>query len=214
MRPAPKLVVVVADKAYQLVLTELLARAREAGFAPPATTIVPDPFHDSSGRMADLLRPYLRDHDHALVLRDFAGSGYESQTAPRLERDLEEQICRNGWQGRKYAAIVAQPEIEDWLRLPSPAVLKLLRRYARRRKAELEDFESVLQSLITKHGGRDDRGKAHHPKEVFDDLVTYYGIPRSAGLRGYLAKHEPLSACASESFNRLLATLRFWFPRQ
>ena len=61
----PKLVVVVADKAYEAVLKEVLTRHREAGFGAVSHRIVPDPFHDSSRKLTELLRPFLREYDHA-----------------------------------------------------------------------------------------------------------------------------------------------------
>lgn len=212
MSSPPKLVVVVADRAYEAVLNEVFARAHEAGFRPVDSKIVPDPFHDSSGKLTELLRPFLREYDYALVLRDLAGSGLEAAGARKLEANLEAQMRANGWLNKHCAAIVADPEIEEWLRLPSPRVLKLLQDRARKNRNTVNAFQDVLNKLLTKHGGRDGRGKACQPKEVFEDLVRHYGIPPANALRGFLAKREPLDGCLSDSFNRLVGILRSWFP--
>lgn len=207
-----KLIVVVADKAYERVLNELLARHREAGFHAVDPRIVTDPFHDSSRNLTELLRPYLREYEHALVFRDLAGSGFETEGARRLEAELEAQMRTHGWLHKKHAAIVTEPEIEDWLRLPSASLLALLQARAKRRRDQVAAFHGVLERLVHLHGGRDPRGKAHQPKEVFEGLVRHYGIPPANALLGFLAKSEPLDGCLSPSFNRLLQVLRDWFP--
>lgn len=212
MNNPSKLVVVVADRAYEAVLNEVFARSHEADFGPVDPKIVPDPFHDSSGKLTELLRPFLRDYDHALVLRDLAGSGVEAKGARILEENLEGQMRANGWLNKQCAAIVTEPEIEEWLRLPSPRLLKLLEERARKNRNTVSAFQRILDDLIQTHGGRDERGKARQPKEVFEDLVRHYGIPPANALRGFLAKREPLDGCLSDSFNRLLQTLRSWFP--
>jgi hypothetical protein len=212
MEGTAKLVVVVADKAYEAVLNEVFARHSEAGFQPIQPKIVPDPFHDSSGKLTELLRPFLREYSHALVLRDLAGSGYEEKGARELEKHLENQMHANGWLHKKCAAVVTEPEIEEWLRLPSPSLLKLLEARAKQHRDRVTLFKHVLNELLNTHGGRDGRGKACKPKEVFEGLVRHYGIPPANALRGFLAKREPLDGCLSNSFNRLLQFLRSWFP--
>lgn len=207
-----KLVVVVADRTYEAVLNEVFARFQAAGFGPVDAKIVPDPFHDGSGKLTDLLRPYLREYDHALVLRDLAGSGFEDMGARKFEERLETQMRANGWGDKKHAAIVTEPEIEEWLRLPSPPLLKLLRERARKNRNTVSSFQRVLDDLLHTHGARDERGKARRPKEVFEGLVRHYGIPPANALRGFVARREPLDGCVSNSFNRLLQILRRWFP--
>ncbi len=151
MRSPSKLVVVVADRAYEAVLTEVFVRFHEAGFGPVDSKIVPDPFHDSSGKLTELLRPFLREYNHALVLRDFAGSGYETEGAREFEQHLEKQMHENGWSHKHYAAIVTEPEIEEWLRLPSPSMLDLLQERARKNRNAVRFFHRVLDDLIHAH---------------------------------------------------------------
>jgi hypothetical protein len=214
MQSPAKLVVVVADGTYEAVLKELFARFREAGFQQVEPRIVPDTYHDSSRKLTELLRPFLREYDHALVLRDLAGSGFEAKGARGLEEHLEMQMRANGWLHKKHAAVVTEPEIEEWLRLPSSTLLRLLEERARKNRNTVGGFQGVLDALLKMHGGRDERGKARRPKEVFDDLVRHYGIPPANALRGFLAKREPLDGCLSNSFNRLLQILRSWFPKE
>jgi hypothetical protein len=212
MQAPAKLVVVVADSAYEAVLNELFVRSGEAGFRQVLPRIVPDPFHDSSGKLTELLRPFLREYDHALVLRDLAGSGWEHKGARKLEEWLETQMHGNGWLHKKHAAIVTEPEIEEWLRLPSASLADLLKARAKTHRDCIKSFQNVLDDLLKQHGGRNQLGKACKPKEVFEDLVRHYGIPPANALRGFLAKREPLNGCMSHSFNRLLQILRSWFP--
>ena len=118
----------------------------------------------------------------------------------------------NGWFHKKYAAIATEPEIEDWLRLPSRSILELLEARAKKHRDRVKSFQRVLDGLIGAHGGRDGRGKARQPKEVFELLVRHFGIPPANSLLGFLARREPLGGCLSDSFNRLLQVLRTWFP--
>jgi hypothetical protein len=212
MDGSARLVAIVADKAYEAVLNEVFARSREAGFRPIQFTIKADPFHDSSRQLTDLLRPFLREYSHALVLRDLHGSGFEDKGARKLEEHLETQMRAIGWLHKKCAAVVTEPEIEEWLRLPSPSLLELLQARARQHRDRVRLFQRVLDDLLNTHGGRDGRGKAHAPKEVFEGLVRHYGIPPANALRGFLAKREPFNGCLSDSFHRLLRFLRSWFP--
>ena len=119
---------------------------------------------------------------------------------------------KNGWLHKKHAAIVTQPEIEEWLRLPSSSIQELLEARAKKHRDGIKTFRRVIDELVKSYGGRDEKGKACQPKEIFEGLVRHYGIPPANALLGFLAKREPLDCCLSDSFNRLLRIFREWFP--
>jgi len=209
------LVVVTPDGAYPQVVGELLKRHQSLQIRPVSTEWIKDPWRDSSGQIVTLLRPYLGICDHALVLRDLSGSGRESDGATGLEQKLRNDLQANGWNESNSDAIVVEPEIEDWLRLPSAALCDLVKERARRQKDRAADplaIQRVVHEKLRFHGGLDARGKARKPKEVFEDVLRDFGIPRANALYGALARSESLHNCASVSFNRLVTRLQGWFP--
>ena len=208
------LVILVPDGAYREVLQALLARPKALGLRSVSFQVVVDSFRDSSSEAVNLLRPFQRTHSRALVFRDFEGSGKEQVHSPtNLERELENEMSANGWPEGHARAVVAVPEIEDWLRLPSPHVLSLMNGLARKHVDDLVDqLVGVTDEQIVKHGGRNEYGKPCRPKEVFEDLLDHFGIRPSNSHYRYLAEHESLKSCSSPSFQRLVKILKEWFP--
>lgn len=138
------LVMLVPDGAYREVLPALLRRARSLSMREIDFHVVFDPFHDSSPQAVELLRPYQRTHRHGIVFRDFEGSGREKVSNPeQLEERLERELIATGWTAGTAHAVVAVPELEDWLRVPSPHFAARLEVVARRRRQDLTERESL-----------------------------------------------------------------------
>lgn len=216
--PSKQLVVFGADKDVLAVLqTLLLKRPADLKIRPlraDEITFHRDVLHDSSpvSRVTEMLRGYQRSHQHGLVIRDLAGSGYESVGATRLEAELAEALAANGWAGDRLKVIVIVPEIEQWLRFESRQLSELIRINCRASRQWNEwTYRGHLQSLVSKHGGTA-AGKPVRPKEVFQDLLRVYGIPQSSALYAQLAERESWHGCTVPSFCELLATLQRWFP--
>jgi len=209
------LVVVTPDGAYHLVLNALLDRTESLGIRPVKRQLLKDPLHDSSGDLTNLLRPLRRGYHRALVIRDLAGSGWEKHGVQGLEDHLYKQLRSLDWAEKDCAAIVVEPEIESWLRMPSPHLDRLLTERARRnRELDTSGQREKLSELIERHGGLANNGKPLQPKEVFEDFLFYFGIPRSNSLYQRLAQQESLTNCMTPSFIRLRNKLQTWFPAQ
>jgi hypothetical protein len=214
MKPQAKLVILVPDGAYPLVLGTFLTRRRPSlRIAEIPFEVCKDALHDSSTDVAALLRPFLKTCTHALVVRDLHGSGWEDRGPGELEAHLSSQLNRNGWSPDQSAALVVEPEIEAWLRFDSPHLRNLIRERARRRVADAELlFPEVAKEALARSGGVDSWGKPAQPKEAFEGLLLQFGIQRSNALYGRLAEVESLDRCRVPSFRRLVRTLRTWFP--
>lgn len=210
----PDLVILSPDGAYKQVLPALLKRHQSLGIRAVTYDVVSDPFHDASGQIVELLRPYLKSHSKALVVRDIEGSGKEAAGAAALEAELVQSLVQNGWQAENSAALVLEPEIESWLRMGSAHMDALIKRLSRRNNEEVERWMEIADTLVQDHGGWVQDGKPARPKEVYQGVLRHYGISPSNALLGELASKESLANCAVPTFNRFRDIVRAWFPPQ
>lgn len=207
------LAIITPDGAYPVVLEAMLNRPDALGIRHIIREIIKDALHDSSGNTVDLLRPYLGKCRKALLVRDLEGSGWEERGAQALTDELIQKAIANGWDAAACRAIVVEPEIEVWLRMPSTHLVSLVREKARKnREYSPEQILACLEEIICKTGGRTADGKPVRPKESFAEFLRQFGMPRSNALYRYLAERESLSRCVSTSYNRLITILQNWFP--
>jgi len=218
MRPMPwqrDLIVVCADEdMLVLVRTMLLKRRGSLAIRPikvDESDFRKDVLHDSSApdTVAGLLRPFLRTHHRAIVLRDLEGSGFDD--AAELESALRTTLERNGWDKERLEIVVLEPELEAWLRFRSSHMAQLVRKNKRLRRQPMPNFSQTVGRIIENRGGEENL-KPKRPKEVFKDVLDTYRIPWSASLYEQLAVAESLNDCSVPSFCKLLSTLRAWFP--
>lgn len=208
------LIVIVPDGAIEQIATMLLEhRASDLGMKKVRYEVRKDIFHDSSSKAAtvNLLRGYIRTHRYALVMRDLEGSGWEDKGSEAMETAFKNELSANGWLSR-IEVIALEPEIESWLRFDSATFRGLIEEQARRNKpATASKVTASIASAVQTNGGTNGN-KPIRPKEVFEDVLAEFGIPRSNSLYGKLAKKESLGGCAVSSFNRFSRILRTWFP--
>jgi len=208
------LVVLCPDAAWKQVLDVLLHKRHQSlGIREVRCRFVSDPLHDSSGQAVDLLRPFRSQASHAMVVRDLHGSGREAAGAEMLEENILADLEASGWSRECSAAIVADPEIEAWLRFDSKHVENLLLERARRNRDRIDEWRDRLREIVANRGGANELGKPRAPKEVFADLTKgIYGIPTSNEVLALLAGNESLKVCAEPSFQRFKDQMRAWFP--
>jgi hypothetical protein len=153
----------------------------------------------------DLLRPYVKRADYALVMLDREGSGREKQTANRIELELEKRLERNGWSsqdgGSRCAAIVLDPELEVWVWSRSPHVYTVLGLDAQTLQQLLAGFE------------RGPEGKPRRPKEALQAALRRSGRPFSAAIFREWAEKVSLDA-HERAFDKFRSTLQVWFPEE
>jgi hypothetical protein len=213
-----ELIVLGADEdVLAIARTLILQRAKSLGLRalqPDDVDFKKDVFHDSSSvvNLQGMLRGYQRTHHRAMVLRDWEGSGQESQPPETLEGKLEEALAASGWEQERVCAIVICPEVERWLRFDSPHLARLVKEQARRRTpAGAAQIQTRLGRIILENGGKEG-DKPARPKEVFRGLLAAYGIPPSANLFEQLAAKESLRNCTVTSFLKFVETLQRCFP--
>jgi hypothetical protein len=210
------LAVLCPDGAWKQVLRVILQdRFQSLGIREIRCRFVLDPLHDSSGQAVDLLKSFQSHAAYGLVVRDLHGSGREAGGAETLENEIHGELIKSGWPTDRCAAIVADPEIEAWLRFDSNHLESLLKERARRNKSEIELWRKLANQLSEQLGGVNSAGKPLAPKEVFAGLTRdHYGIPTSNELLAFLAGRESLKRCVVPSFRRFTDLMREWFPPQ
>jgi hypothetical protein len=208
-----ELVIICPDGAWKAVMNALFSRPESLGIRRITPHVIVDPMHDSSLQVVELLRSFLRDGVKVLVVRDLHGSGREHLGEAGLEQEIVAQLQTNGWPPKDVSAIVADPEVESWLRFDSVHLGRLIQDRARKNRSHASDWKTRLEDALKKFGGTTEIGKPKQPKEVFNEITQVsYGIPTSTSLLGHLASVESLKRCQTPSFNRFLGRMRDWFP--
>lgn len=202
------LVALVADKDIEAAVRALHARLRADGHALPDLTTARHPQRDPGCRTTPegLLRPFARAACHALVVFDFDGSGAPRDEGPEpVERRVEELLARNGWEGRA-AAVVIDPEVERWVWTTDRSMRAALPAYR---------GQEPVRALASGFSF-DSQGKPDPPgtsKDAFLTALRAARIPRSSDHFEKILLEAPLQRCTDRSLNRLLDTLRRWFPK-
>jgi len=150
---------------------------------------------------AAILQTFVNRAAYALVIFDWEGSGREQRTASELERQVEDDLERNGWLGR-CAAIVVTPELETWLFNDSPHVPRAL--------GLSGDYQQFIADLVS-NGVGFTSGKPERPKEIVEAILEQNRIQRSSSLYSEMAAKVSLTRCQDRSFLKLRAKLKEWF---
>lgn len=134
MTPAelPKnLIVLTADLSMQVALKQILRRHQALGICGISHDVIPHPERDPGVLQGahNLLRAQRRNYHHALAICDRQGCGKEALSREKLETIIEGNLSID-WDDRA-AAIVIDPELENWLWTDSPHVAEAVGRRAR-----------------------------------------------------------------------------------
>lgn len=198
------LVVLAADKNIELGIRGLLSRAPSLGIRPVVVNVFVHPERDPGCllRSQDFLRPLHREYDHALVVFDREGCGREGQCRTQIESTVEELLAKSGWRSRA-AAVVIDPELENWVWNDSPQVDTALGWAGR-----VPDLRAWLrqQGLLP-----DGLAKPPRPKEAVVEALRRARKPRSAALYRTLGEIATLEHCTDPAFQKLRTTLQRWF---
>jgi hypothetical protein len=201
-KPKP-LVIMTADKNAEFAIRELVRR--------PALGIRPIDFdcfrharRDNGvfNEVHDFLRPFLQ-WEYALVIFDREGCGHDDEPRDVLERAVEHKLAANGWAGRSRV-VVLDPELEAWIWDGSYQVNRIL---------NWPGGADSLKRWICEQGFVRAGGfKPSRPKEAFDAALRRRGIRHSSALFRDLAREFKFENCRDAAFQRLVSTLREWFP--
>lgn len=202
------LIILVADKNMEHCLKGLLPRIPVVypdEISPFTFEIRIHPLRDPGCRKdsAAFLRPFQGEFSHSLVLLDHEGSGAESRSGQEVEREITDELSRNGWES-KCDAIVIEPELEQWMWINSPNVSK-----------ELGWGQSIqgLKDWLQKQGHWPRQSsKPPRPKEAFELALRQKRIPRSSSIYEKISKSASFKQCEVSSFHKLIQILKTWFP--
>lgn len=200
------LIVVVADLDAKQTIEQLLQRPQSLGIRPIQATVDRYVKRDSGccRTSHEYLRPFVRQFDHAMVVFDHDGSGKESLTRDDIEATVEQELAKNGWNGRS-AAIVITPELEAWVWSNSPEVDKAL---------GWQGHTPTLRSWLSDEGHLTEKApKPNDPKQAMKDALLKANKKPSPAIFRELARNVGTGRCVDPAFLKFKATLQAWFPR-
>jgi hypothetical protein len=200
------LIVAVADSDQEKIMEALLPRLQvSSGTRSFNFDILKNPEKDSGSFNIshELLRPLINQYSFALVIFDYEGCGVEEQqTVAQVEAHVESLLGANGWNQRNAVAVV-NPEIENWVWLDNPHVHTAIN-------------WNNQQSLYdwARQSGKINQGahKPQRPKEAFLDALYVCDTPKSSAIYKQIATRVSYKNCTDPAFNKVISTLKGWFP--
>lgn len=152
----------------------------------------------------ELLRPQRECYRHALLLFDRHGCGADNRPREGIERELEVQLEKNGWENGRAAVIVIDPELEIWVWSESPHVAGAL---------GWGNDHSGLKSFLFERGlWRAGQAKPHRPKEAMREACRRKRVALESPIFADLASNVGLRGCTDSAFKKFRNCLRRWFP--
>lgn len=203
-QPQKDLAVLAADADTEFLLRGLLARSSALGIRALSLDVFRHPHHDPGCLLEshDFLRAMLRSHLHALVVFDREGCGQEHLSRTQIEDQVEQLLARNGWADRA-AAVVIDPEVEQWLWSPSQDLDRATGWLGRS-----PDLRAWLASQGHLQPGS---GKPGRPKEAFAAALRRVNKPPSSSIFHQLGGSLPVQGCSDPAFAKLRMSLNAWF---
>ena len=168
----------------------------------PTSDIFNNPLETDGGvhkRCHEILRPYLRTHQRALVIIDQQFGG--ELPAEQVRGEIEQRLNANGWDGRAAAAVI-DPELEVLLWQDNPHVERALR----------HSGTSLRQVLAQDGSWPHGVAKPPAPKEVMRALIRANRAGPPMVVYSQIARAVSTAGCVDPAFHRLRDTLRMWFP--
>jgi len=164
-------VFLVADKDMEFSIRGLLTRGESIEICDVSYDINVHPQHDPGCRTrgTELLRNFSNQYEQCFLVFDYEGSGENSLSAEDLEKQLEEQLVKFGWETDTAHVLVINPELENWVWVQSQHLANLL---------ELSDMNSVKEWLEDEKFTLLENNKPERPKEAFEQRLEQIKMPR------------------------------------
>jgi hypothetical protein len=182
----------------------VLRRHQPLGIRAISYDVIQQPNYDTAFlQSAHLtLQAQSRNFRHALAVCDRHGCAKSLLPRERLEALIENQLA-NQW-GDRAAAIVIDPELENWVWADSPHV------------AEAPGWQGGMSALWTwlRNKGllAEGQTKPAGPQAVLLEALRLKNKRKSSSLFKDLASKVSLHACIDPAFLKLRSTLQGWFP--
>jgi len=199
------LIILASDKDVEFALSGLFSRSESLGIRHVGLDIFVHPYHDSGcyKKSGEFLKPYQNHYDHALVVFDREGCGYEDCNREKIEETVEKDLSVSGWNDRARV-IVIDPEVEMWIWSDSPHVENALGWNGQN--------PSLKHWLVSQHYLSEGQIKPTRPKESLEAALRKVRKPRSPSIYKQIAEKVSLNKCVDSSFIKLKETLQSWFP--
>ncbi len=198
------LIALVADTNMRFALKGILSRPKSLRIRPLSYDIPNDYLNNDPGLLNEgykFLRLKQNLYHHALLIFDREGCGKETLSRIELERIAEEQIQNTGWEDRA-AAIVIDPELENWVWSDSPHVGIAL---GWNKTTPIQDWLSSRGFTFTKER------MPNNPKEAVQAVLLETHKHRSSNIYQQIASTASLDRCSDPAFLKLKSTLQSWF---
>jgi hypothetical protein len=197
------LAVLVADKDIEQALRGLLSRrCHSLGIHEPATKIFQHPDRDPGcyHRPGEVLQPHLGGC--GLVVLDAAWKGRPAGPGSSLEEAVWQKLVTLGWEARRVAAVVIEPELEAWVWSDSPQVADVL---------GWNDMTALGGWLHNQGLWPQGEPKPPDPKESLRRALREADRPCTPRVFRELAERVSVNRCRDPSFQRLRDQLVAWF---
>jgi len=207
MTPAEQqqdLIVLAADLSMQVALQEVLRRHHSLGIREISFKVIQQPNYDTAFlQSGDLtLRSQSRNYRHALAVCDRHGCAKSGLPRERLEAMIEKRL-ENHWSNRA-AAIVIDPELENWMWADSPHVAEAL---------GWQGGMSALWAWLRNEGLlAEGQAKPANPQAALHKALRLKNKRKSSSLFKDLASKVSLHTCIDPAFLKLRSILQGWFP--
>lgn len=197
----------LADSGMEQVLRGFLGRDqchRSLGCGKfdfdPAQDVIVAPTKDPGvyGTAHELLRPYERTHQRAVVIVDADWSGSPGVTA--IQEHVSQRMAAR-WQ--EFAVIVIDPELEAWIMNDNPHLATVFRCP--------DNYRQILQQAGWWPASLP---KPPRPKEALEHLKKHHKVRVVYADFRKLATVMSVRQCQDPAFNALRDRLRAWFPEQ
>lgn len=154
-------------------------------------------------RANELLRPLAAEYRRAVVIVDEEWDG--SPGAEAIEQKLLAHLTDVGWPADLALALVVCPEADVWLWSDSSHSATAL---------GWPSWPELRPALETQGWLAPGQTKPKRPKEAAEWALAHCGhkAPRSAALYRQVAAKVSIKRCEDGALERLMRTLRFWFP--
>ena len=149
----------------------------------------------------ELLRPFQRSHERALVVLDCEWDGSPGRTV--IVERITERLVESGWAADAVKVIAIEPELENWLWQDKPQVAEVLR------------YRGAinLRQYLADHGWWPiGAAKPPRPKEAAEWVLRQTGQPRSSAIYQRLASLISVHGCNDAAFAEMHRALQAWFP--
>jgi len=152
-------------------------------------------------RGGDLLTPFRDQYRHAVFIMD---AEWEGAPPPEdILARLNAHLTQNGWAPPEGCAIVAVPEIDNWLWTTSPHTATAL---------GWPDMPTLKEALRDQGFWLDNHPKPHRPKEAAEWATRKARKARSSALYAQVTSKVSARRCTDPAAQTLLRALANWFP--